>query len=107
MIMVKIFTKKERFGQYPAINILLIQKQPICSTCNKPIEDKSHVYLCSNMDKIWHKECFNDNHVKEEFTKIAGLDHHYDYGCKLRIVTADDFDGILADEKKAYIDIVS
>ncbi len=105
MLKAKLYSRHEQYGKYPRINVFLTTKTPICVECNKPIAKDTHIYVCADMNKIWHKDCMNDSHVKDKFENIAGLDHHYDYGCILKIVSQVTYDSIIEDEKTVNVDI--
>lgn len=88
MIYIKLFSKKVEGKRYPLTNFCFSTKELTCIKCFKAIDNEKYFYLCQDLDKVWHEECFSDEHDKRIFKN----DQHWDRICQLKIMSKETFE---------------
>ena len=90
--------------EYPLSNFLFIsvENNILCHKCNKPLRTGEYVRLCSDYNKMFHRECL-EGHSYINIVKTNGQLIHSDYLIIIKIIDKETFDDISAKELDLYV----
>jgi hypothetical protein len=94
MIIAKTFVAKTPFKRFHTTRYLYIvnNNEISCKNCLKPIEHNNYCFLCSDLNKIYHENCFVDDHIKNTTYIVGNIRHHSDWLCLLKLVSQKAYD---------------
>lgn len=80
------------------LNVIFIFKPIFCKECNKEIENDELIYFCSDFEYYCHKNCFNNEHIKKSYVKIAEKQFHYDHLGLIKMLDEEDYNKLELEE---------
>lgn len=98
--MVKIISKRTETDRFPLTNYLYVKDTDIliCKKCVNPIKNNDYAFVCRDFDKIWHENCFEQDHTKKVFQIIGSVKQHGDMLVTVKIMPIDVYDSFEMNE---------
>lgn len=80
---IKFYMKTTPERRFSNSNFCVSDEELICAKCGEIIPNQVYFYLCSDfrLNKVWHEEHYDNDHIKVKWKIIGDIKDHEDYLC--------------------------